>query len=315
QVVGVGLALPGVNRDDDLVNGVSSGADPVDPAARIGRKGLRYKDRATQLALTAAKEGLSDAGLIEDGRENCPLGSTTAVVASSNLGNLDTVCRSAATINDESVESLSPMALPNASSNVIASSVAIRFALKGPNLMVCNGPTSGLDALFWAASLIRAGRADRAVVVGAEVGNPVTAALTGHPVEDLLDGAVSVILESAASAELRQVPALAELGTHTRQSTVAACVDHLTEAARTRAPSEIWLTPEGFEGPAGAGHGLPRHDLTSAFGRASGALGVLQCAAATNWLNSNGPGPVLLTNGHDGSDGVVGMLMESARAA
>jgi monoamine oxidase len=38
------------------------------------------------------------------------------------------------------------MDLPNASSNVVASSVAIRFGLRGPNLMLCNGATSGLDA-------------------------------------------------------------------------------------------------------------------------------------------------------------------------
>ncbi|MDT3400860.1 hypothetical protein RKE29_30395, partial [Streptomyces sp. B1866] len=54
---------------------------------------------------------------------------------------------------------------------------------------------------------------------------------------------------------------------------------------------------------------VPRHDLTAAFGRASGALGVLQCAAAVGWFAAGGRGRALLTAGDDTADAVAGLLL------
>ncbi|MFE9661399.1 beta-ketoacyl synthase N-terminal-like domain-containing protein [Streptomyces sp. NPDC005955] len=310
-ITGVGLALPGVDDPADLLRATTTGpaGEPVVPADRIGRKGLRYKDRATQLALVAVRDALRDSRLIPADGERCGLGAGTAVVASSNLGNLDTVCRTASAIATESVESISPMGLPNASSNVVASSVAIRFGLRGPNLMVCNGATSGLDTVRWAARLIRAGRAERAVVIGVETHNEVTEALTGHPAATALDGAVALVLEGVTAAERRAVPLVAELGDQTRRGSVDACVAALLA---TPGPTPgAWFTSEGFDGDrtVPGTDGMPRHALDAVLGHASGALGVAQCAAAVGLFTADGPGTVLLTNGDDDGDAVAGLLL------
>ncbi|MFD3875208.1 beta-ketoacyl synthase N-terminal-like domain-containing protein [Streptomyces sp. NPDC058623] len=323
-VTGIGTALPGVAGPADLLRPAAppgaSAADPVDPGALIGRRGLRYKDRASQLALCAAQECLRDAGLLPDGELSVP-GTSTAVVVSSNLGNLDTVCEVADGIKEHGVAGISPMALPNASSNVVASSVAIRYGLRGPNLMVCNGATSGLDAMHWGMVMIRAGRADRVVVIGVETSNRYVEGLLGRSAAELLDGAVALVLERASAAAERGAEGLAVLGGYAREAGVDACLDRLLGApagAGAGAPADrtapgLWFVPEGYRGVA-AGD-VPRHDLTSTFGSASGALGVLQCAAAAGWLSDasgsgRGPaGPVLVTSGSDGDDASAGLLL------
>ncbi|MEV0088239.1 beta-ketoacyl synthase N-terminal-like domain-containing protein [Saccharopolyspora sp. NPDC050642] len=305
-ITGVGLALPGAEDLAALLRTDGQRGEPVDPGARIGRRGLRYKDRASQLALCAAAEVLTDAGLRPADGELTVAGESVAVVASSNLGNLDTVCEIASAIAEESTDRISPMALPNASSNVVASSVAMKFGLRGPNLMLCNGPTAGLDAVHWGAALVAAGRCERALVVGVETRNHVVEALTGEV--DLLDGAVALMVESDEAARARGARAVAELGQYSREGSVAACVDRVLAGG---GPPGIWFTPDAAERPE-VTPGTPRHDVTGAFGLASGALGVLQCAAAIGWLGTGGAGSALVTAGDDAADGVAGMVLRSA---
>lgn len=299
-VVGVGVALPGVHDTADLAAARPGPGAPVDPAARIGRKGLRYKDRATQLGLVAAHDALVDAGLWADGALTVP-GTSVAVLASSNLGNLDTVCEVSATLAHTGVEGVSPMSLPNASSNVIASTAAIRFGLKGPNLMVCNGATSGLDAVYWAATLIEAGRVEYALVIGVEVANPVTERYVGTA--DLLDGAAAVVLRAGEHG----VP----LGRYARRGDLAGSV-----AAALSGPAGTWFVPEGFQGeaPVPALAGAARRDLAESFGRCGGALGVMQCAAAAVLLRAGADAPVLASNdGHEAAASLV-LLPEGGAA-
>ena len=322
-VSGVGLALSGADTPDALLRAAHTpghAPQPFDTGARIGRRGHRYKDRATQLALCAALDALRDAALVPtEGEELTVPGDTVGVVASSNLGNLDTACLTAAAIAEDSARSLSPMSLPNASSNVIASWVAIRHGLRGPNLMLCNGPTSGLDAVHWAATLVAAGRVRRALVVGVETHNAVVADLLARPADDLLDGAAALVVEGARWAEERGARAVAVLGPYVRRAGLAGCV-------RALLPEDgegpgVWFTPERYEEPTADTSGapvppsVPRHDLTTAFGRASGALGVLQCAAAVGWLGTAGTdagagtGEALITSGDDTGDAVAGLLL------
>ena len=331
-VSGVGLALPGADTPDALLRGAHApgrAPEPFDTGARIGRRGHRYKDRATQLALCAALEALRDAALVAptdgtDGERLTVPGDTVGVVASSNLGNLDTACLTAAAITEGSARSLSPMSLPNASSNVIASWVAIRHGLRGPNLMLCNGPTSGLDAVHWAATLVAAGRVRRALVVGVETRNAVVADLLARPADDLLDGAAALVIEGARWADERGARAAAVLGPYERRAGLAGCVRALLPEGG-EGPG-VWFTPERYEEPtadtadtaAPVPPHIPRHDVTAAFGRASGALGVLQCAAAVGWLGTaragTGTGEALITSGDDTADAVAGLLLRGPDA-
>ena len=190
-----------------VVTGTGVALADVDPAAVLGRRGLLYKDRATQLALCAARGALVDAELLDEEGLAVP-GESVGVVVSSNLGNLDTVCAVAATIAAETVARISPMDLPNASSNVVASTLAIRFGLRGPNLMLCNGATGGVDAVYWADVVIRAGRAERVLVVEVETRNEVVERLVGSS-DGLLDGAAALVVEDGEAARARGAEPLA----------------------------------------------------------------------------------------------------------
>ncbi|MFH8370243.1 beta-ketoacyl synthase N-terminal-like domain-containing protein [Streptomyces sp. NPDC018031] len=317
-VTGVGLALPGADHPAALLRTEPAGPELFDTGAVIGRRGHRYKDRATQLALCAAVHALRDAALIPaDGEEPSVPGHTVGVVASSNLGNLDTVCRITAEIADQGADRISPMATPNASSNVVASSVALRFGLRGPNLMLCNGPGSGLDAVHWGAGLITAGRVRQVVVVGVEPRNDIVGGLLGRDPDRLLDGAAALVLESVRTARGRGVTPAAVLGRYERRAGLGACVTALLAGPAAGPAPGIWFTPEGHPAAADGDpvhRSVPRHDLTRAFGPASGALGVLQCAAATGWLGAGGTGPALLTAGDDTADAVAGLLVEGYEA-
>ncbi|OCC07762.1 beta-ketoacyl synthase N-terminal-like domain-containing protein [Streptomyces sp. PTY087I2] len=274
-ITGVGVALPGVTAPEGLLAPPVPGAARVDPAALIGKKGLRYKDRATQLGLCLSVSALTDAGLLDaTGRPTAP-GERVGVVVSTNLGNADTVCRAVETIAKEGTRGLSPMDTPNASSNITASEIAIRFDLRGPNLTVCNGVTSGLDAVRWAALTVRSGRADHMLVVGVEPDNEVTRALMGGPV---VDGGAGLVVSRAAGSR-----AHALIGPQVRTAGLAACAEGLAAAAPG---GGVWLTDD----PAPVPPGAARLDLRG-WGEASGALGVLQCAAASAWLAQDGTEP------------------------
>jgi 3-oxoacyl-[acyl-carrier-protein] synthase II len=328
-LTGIGLAgsdLPSLARlwerlDEKANGGTALGADGCDgpqvserfdPVPLLGR-GLRYKDHATRLALLAVDRALTAACALPATESD---GEKTAVVASSNFGNLDTVCRTAETIARKSVTGTSPMDLPNASPNVVASTIAIKYRLRGPNVMLCNGSASGLDALRVARLLLSSGRAIRVLVVGTEPADEPVARLLGVGAPRLFDGAAALVLESAQAAAARGAEPLAESIGYARSSTAAESAGQLLAAQPTQ--PALWLTGArtGEQdtlpvpgGPRGANGSLPRRavDVEAAVGIASGALGVLQAVAAAHWLSQGGAGTVLATAG-GGTDAAASML-------
>ncbi|MFF3115368.1 beta-ketoacyl synthase N-terminal-like domain-containing protein [Kitasatospora sp. NPDC057904] len=283
-VTGAAVLLPGTETVRALADGPTPGGAPVEPAAHVGKKGLRYKDRATQLGYALTAAALRDAGLLgADEKAGITVPAVSVgVVASSNFGNLDTVTRALDTLREGTVTATSPMDLPNASSNVIASSAAIRYGLRGPNLMVCNGETSGLDALHWAATLINAGRAERVLVLGVEPDNEVVRRLLGG--ERAVDGGAALVVESRAAAAARSATVRAVLGGYRRGAA---------------APDERGLRWE-----------LPAH-----LGKASGAAGLLQVAAAVGLFDAGEPGPVQAVTGGAGDDARADLLVLAPEAA
>jgi len=202
-IVDWSLYLPGVDLAAALPELAAAAprraAEPALPPEHapdlLGRKGLLNKEPATRLALCAVHRALRRA----DGapRAAGPADPRVAVVASSNLGNLATVVDVVRAVRRGGRGEISPLVAPNVSSNVLASAVAIWFRFSGPNLMVCSGATAGLDALALGSLLLRSGRADRVVVVGAEPADEVVMALAnggGARVRPAA-GAACVVLE------------------------------------------------------------------------------------------------------------------------
>lgn len=185
-IAGWGIHLPGL---DDA-------CPPERAGELLGSRGLLNKEPATRLALCAVHRAL---GLPPRApRSQSEPDPRVAVVASSNLGNVATVQAVARTVRTRGLKEVSALDAPNASSNVLASSIAIWFRLGGPNLMVCSGPNSGSDAIFLATVLLRTHRADRVIVAAAEPDDPVAAAL--HP--GIRAGAAAVILDAMPEPRL-----------------------------------------------------------------------------------------------------------------
>ncbi|MGW1500958.1 beta-ketoacyl synthase N-terminal-like domain-containing protein [Streptomyces mirabilis] len=302
-VTGVGLALPGVSEPGDLL-GPIPGEGGFDPATGLTGREMRHKDRASRLALRAAEPALRDAGLIDDVSRFLGKADATAVVVSSNLGSLGTVCEFTDAIARSGVSGLSPLGLPQTSSNVIAGWVAIRYALRGPNLTVCNGATSGLDALYWARNLIAAERAETAVVIGVE---PSDEAVTKFLGEQSTDVAVALVLESEAAAAARGIRPRATVSGYARAEDLPSAVT--AAGAGAVGPVGLWLTDQHAERPADVPAEARRIHLEAHLGPLSGALGVLQGAAALAHLDGGGEGSVLATAGGPGRDAAAALLL------
>ncbi len=262
-VTGWSVHLPGLPGDVRL-GGWDPGAAcaPEDAAQLLGRKGLLAKEPATRLALCAVHRALNRPARAARPGAGTPPDPGTAVVVSSNLGNCATVAAVATAVRGEGVRAVSPLDAPNASSNVISSTVAIWFGYGGPNLTVCSGHPAGLDAIALGVLLLAAGRARRVVVVGAEPGDPTaTAQLGADGGAPLRQGAACVLLEPAGELVLDPVDDLPE---------------------RWSPEDDLVLAP-GDVAPAGA-----TLDLTAQLGATYGALGVLQVAVAAAVLAGRG---------------------------
>jgi len=326
-VTGLGLAAAGIDRVADLLDALEDDHEPeaFDPRSRLGERRSRYHDAATLMALCAATEALD--GIPRRGDDH---GETAGVVVSSNLGNLDTVCRVVDVLRRRgSAEALSPMDLPKASSNVIASTLAIEFGCRGVNLTVCNGASSGTDALYLAGVAIRAGRARRVLVVGVEASHPparrlLEAADGGDGKARLVGGAAAVVIEAASSASSRGARTYAQIDAyahHMGKSPVAGSIDAALSRVGERRLG-LWIVPEEAGSPAGVeGSGLPFDggmpprilDLSMRFGLLYGALGVFQCVAASLWLESaatnDGHGRTAVLTSGSRREGASSLLM------
>lgn len=203
RVAGWSLLLPGADPNPPaapaLLRGLLTPAPAAADAARVlGRKGLLGKEPATRLALAAAQRAL---GYPDGARPTPPRRDDVAVVACGDYGNAETVVGLARQVREHGVRAVSPMAAPNASSNVVASTVALWFGFGAANLMLCSGDTSGVQAVAVALRLLRANRASRVVVVGAEPDDPVATALHQGPGRGRLRGcAACLVLEPAGTA-------------------------------------------------------------------------------------------------------------------
>ncbi|MEU7179259.1 MULTISPECIES: beta-ketoacyl synthase N-terminal-like domain-containing protein [Streptomyces] len=287
-VTGAGLAVPGLTGPGDLLGAPAGGAG-FDPETGLKGRDLRHKDRATRLALRSVEPALRDAGLLGAGGPALD-GTRTAVVVSSNTGNYDSVCAYVDIAARQTSRAISAMGLPHTSTSAIAGWIAAGHGLHGPAVTLCNGATSGLDALYWGRNLIAADRADTVVVTGVEPANDVVHKLLGTRT---VDGAATVVLESAAHAADRAGRVRAHWhGLHRGR-------DHdevLRTAAGSAAPGiGLWLTGARETRPAHLGTSVRPVALADGLGECGGALGVLQCAAAVAHFDAGGGGAALAT--------------------
>ena len=136
----------------------------LDIDSLLGRREARKMDRFTQLALIAAGECMSDAGL-EGEKED--LG-RCGVIFSSGIGGFETVGEAHRRGSERGYDAVSPFMIPMIISNMAAGHMAIRYGFRGMCSCVVTACAGGTNAVGDAFRHIRDGYAEVMLCGGAE---------------------------------------------------------------------------------------------------------------------------------------------------
>jgi nodulation protein E len=122
-----------------------------------------FFDQVTLLALVAAKEAVTDAGLAD----SLPLGGATSVIVGTGIASLGTI--EEATRNMALTQKRpDPLTVPRAMISASASNIGIVFGCTGATFVISSACSSSAQALGIGFQMVRAGMTDRVIVVGAE---------------------------------------------------------------------------------------------------------------------------------------------------
>ncbi|HTQ04466.1 MAG TPA: beta-ketoacyl-ACP synthase II [Polyangiaceae bacterium] len=185
-ITGIGLMTPlAVGRDESwrrLVAGTSGirrftlfdpsrlktqfgGEVPdFDPGRWLDKPSVRRTDRYTQLAIAAADEAMTDAGLAL-APSSAPRAGVLLGVA---LGGLASLEHHHALLLDKGPERMNPFMVPMMLANTAPGMLAIRHGAQGPNYTVTSACASGAHAIGESLELIRRGVADVMITGGVE---------------------------------------------------------------------------------------------------------------------------------------------------
>jgi len=209
-VTGVGAVLPGVIGAEALAASWAPGnrltqAGPLEVADYehlINARRTRRMSDYAKLCLAATADAYRDAGITDVARfgEHCH-----AVVGTTH--GATSYCESYyRRLIEEGVDAANPLLFAEGVPNVASAHLSTTFSIRGFCQTLIGTRTAGLEALHVAASRIRSGAWDRAVVVAAEESTALVtrtyAALLAEKVP-VARGAVALVLESRAGAEQR----------------------------------------------------------------------------------------------------------------
>ncbi|MDR1868983.1 MAG: beta-ketoacyl-ACP synthase II [Treponema sp.] len=143
------------------------------PELWMDKKEARKMARFVQLAVAAAAQALTDAGLMgevdADGKR--PVKSDpwrTGIVMGNGIGGFEIVGESHKKLFDSGPKRMLPLTVPMMIPNEAAGNISMIFGTKGPAFTQVTACASGTDALGQALDLIRAGRCDVVISGGTE---------------------------------------------------------------------------------------------------------------------------------------------------
>ena len=129
-------------------------------------KDINRQDRYSIFAVEAADQAWKQAGLGEMGdslnRDRC------ACIIGSGIGGITTIEDEVIKLHEGGPRKISPLMIPKGVANLGSGNVAIRLNLRGPNKSIVTACASSNHCIGEGADLIRLGRADVALVGGAE---------------------------------------------------------------------------------------------------------------------------------------------------
>ena len=141
---------------------VAAEVKEFDPTSVASPKEARRLDRNVLLALAAATEAFTDAGL--NGFDPTRVG----IVLGSAIGGFLGVMEQAEVLRERGATRVSPHFLPNVLVDSASGQIAISLGIRGPNYAVVSACATGSHAIGEAAELIRRGDADAVLAGGTE---------------------------------------------------------------------------------------------------------------------------------------------------
>jgi len=201
-----------------------------DPLALLGARDARKIDRYAQLAIAAAQEALTEAGLVIDDSNRDRVG----ILVGTGIGGIITLMENVDTLNSRGPERVSPFLVPMMIADSAAGLLAIRMGARGPNMAITSACATGTNVIGEASEMIRRGAADvmfagssEAAVVALTIAglNVMTALSTRNDAPEkasrpfdknrdgflMGEGAGMVVLESLEYAQKRGAKILCEL--------------------------------------------------------------------------------------------------------
>jgi 3-oxoacyl-[acyl-carrier-protein] synthase II len=143
---------------------IAGEARSFDPNNYFEEKESRRMPRSTQMALAAAINAVSDAGLPTP----LPEPERSGVVFGTAIGGVERIDEGINTIRTQSYRKLNPFVLPAGLPNFPAFMISKEFRCHGPNSTITTACATGTQAIGDAAEIIRRGAADVMICGGTE---------------------------------------------------------------------------------------------------------------------------------------------------
>jgi 3-oxoacyl-[acyl-carrier-protein] synthase II len=197
-----------------------------DPTQHMTAKQARRADRATQLAIAAGDEALTEAGWTDELPYDPEL---IGCVLGTGIGGIGTLEDNHDMLRDTGADSVSPLAVPLMMSNAGSAALSLRHGLRGPVFSVVSACAAGSHAIGTALRMIQHGEAEAMVTGAAEAPlTPLSRAAfarmgaispsgTSRPFDNRRDGFVMgegsgvLVLEAGDSARARGATILGTL--------------------------------------------------------------------------------------------------------
>ena len=135
-----------------------------EPEAHVEPKLLRRIDRATVLAMAAAKQAVADAGLDVPAEDPARLG----VVLGTGMGGAHLIIDNQAILDERGPRRVSPFLITQMLPDTATGLVAIALGARGPNMAVAAACATGGTAIGEAAEMVARGDADAIIGGGFE---------------------------------------------------------------------------------------------------------------------------------------------------
>jgi len=228
-VTPLGVGAPALHErwaagESGIEDGLGRCSD-FDPTDHLTRRQVRRTDRFTHLALAAAAEAISGAGLDEAPYDRAEIG----CVMGTGIGGLSTIESEHINLRENGQGKVSPHCVPQMMANSAAGALAIQHELRGQCFGTVSACAAGAHAVGTAARMVSYGDAVAVVAGGAESAiTPLAMAAfaemgatspsgISRPFDRRRDGFVMgegagvLVLEDAETAELRGAPILGYL--------------------------------------------------------------------------------------------------------